>query len=134
MITVPVAAVREIMGDWANTLSDADISSASMARMIEAEIQATCDTWLEIVDPEELEKLDTAIAYLAAARLASSIGGIKSMTLGDQMITLNSDFIAKEQSRWRRDALALIGSVCPVVSTTIESIGIHFGVARGRRG
>lgn len=134
MITIDPAAVRDILGDWAGHMTDEQLSSASIARLIESEIASTCPAWLEITDPDSLEKMDTAVAYLAAARLASGIGGVKSMTLGDQAITFNTNFIASEQSRWRRDALALIGSVCPNPPSTTSRIGVHFGKASGRRG
>ena len=133
MILIPVAAVRDILGEWAGDMTDAQISAEGLSVMIEAEIAATCPSWIEIVDADSLARLDTAIAYLAAARLVSNIGGVKSMTLGDQMITYNSNYIATEQSRWRRDALALISAVCPV-PPQVSAFGVHFGKASGRRG
>lgn len=134
IITIDPAAVRSILGDWAGNMTDDQLSSASIARLIEAEIASTCPSWLEIVDADHIATLHTAVAYLAAARLASSVGGVKSMTLGDQAITFNTNFIAGEQSRWRRDALSLIDSICPIGPDLSKRVGIHFGKASGRRG
>lgn len=133
MIEIPADEVRKVLGEWGEGMTDDQITSSTIAVLVESEIAATCSSWLEITDPDLLAKLRTATAYLAAARLVSGIGGVRSMTLGDQSITYNSDFIAREQSRWRRDALALIGAICPV-SRTSTYFGVHFGKASGRRG
>lgn len=132
MIDIPVDSVRDILGEWAKGMTDDEIGSSSLATMIESEISQTCPTWESIIDPDDLDRLDIAIAYLAAARLVANIGGTKSMTLGDQTIAFNADFISKERSRWRRDAFALIGNVCPIPATSF--LGIHFSVGRGTRG
>lgn len=133
MIEIPADEVRAILGEWAKGMTDAQLAPDSIAVLIESEIAATCPSWLEITDADLLGKLNTAIAYLAAARLVSNIGGVRSMTLGDQSITFNSNFIAREQSRWRKDALALISEVCPVKRAD-ALFGVHFGKASGRRG
>lgn len=136
MITVPVVMTRGVLGPWSEAFQDADISDPGLATMVEADIAATCPTWLDVTDPGDLDKLDTAIAHLAASRLVARFGGVKSMTLGDQVITFNSSFVEAEQSRWRRDALALVTAVCPVKDTIFGTghIGVHFGIARGTRG
>lgn len=136
MITVPVAITRGVLGPWSDAFSDEQISDPSLATTIEAELEATCATWGDITDTDDLARLNTAIGYLAAARLISRFGGVKSMTLGDQVITFNSSFVEAEQSRWRRDGLSMITSVCPVKDNIFGTgyIGPHFGLARGRRG
>lgn len=132
MIDIPVDEVRNILGKWANDLTDGQISADSIAVMVEADIASACPTWSSITAPDT-DKLEMAIAYLAAGRLVSNIGGVRTITLGDQSITMNQDFIAKEQSRWKREAFALIGAICPVDPVAMP-FGIHFGKASGRRG
>lgn len=135
---ISVEIVREILGSLSDLITDDQIESGAMEAAIKAEISRICPKWLEITDPDDLETLNMAVAYMVASRLIASAGGIggevRSISLGDQSTTYAEGYLASSANEWMRDAKRMIGTVCPVVVKPALNNAVFFTTARGKRG
>lgn len=131
LTSADVQTIRDIMGSYAGSFTDAELTSGTVLALTQSQILAAYPNAATEVDSGRLALIRYAQAYLIAAMKIEDSGGKLTARLGDMSASLDVPVDDLAQG-WTARAWTMLKNAYPATTPTRKAS--FFQIAKGTRG